>query len=251
MATNDYAALRRLMRANMRYAGALRLDHVLGLKRMFLIPRGSGAGEGAYVNYPFEDTLRVIAQESNAARCIVIGEDLGTVPDGFRDTMARWGFWTYRVMLFEREQDGQFRAPEHYPAEALATFNTHDLPTFRGWLAGSDLTLKHSLGIDPGETEEARSWWRGALRRIAAERAPDSAADDFAAVASVLAATPSRLVMVALEDILGVADQVNIPGTTDQHPNWARKLPVDVEDLADHDGLARVARAFAQAGRGG
>ena len=249
MAKDDYAALRRLMRANMRHAGALRLDHVLGLKRLFLIPQGCGAGEGAYVHYPFEDTLRVIAQESNKTRCIVIGEDLGTVPEGFRDTMARWGFWTYRVMLFEREQDGQFRAPEHYPAEALATFNTHDLPTFRGWLEGSDLTLKRSLGIDPGETDDARNQRRGALRNIVADRASGCAPDDFAAVAKVLAATPSRLVMVSLEDILGVAQQVNIPGTTDQHPNWARKLPADVEDLEHDERLRRVAQAFEDAGR--
>jgi 4-alpha-glucanotransferase len=249
MAKDDFAPLRRLMRVAMRHAGAIRLDHVLGLNRLFLIPRGSDAGHGAYVRYPFEDTLCVIAQESNKARCIVIGEDLGTVPEGFRDTMARWGFWTYRVMLFEREQDGRFRAPGHYPAEALATFNTHDLPSFRGWMEGHDLKLKHSLGIDPGESDETRQWWQGALRRILAERAPDFSSDDFAAVATVLGATPSRLVMVPLEDILGVAEQINIPGTTDQHPNWARKLPVDLEDLDQHEGLRRVAQAFEEAGR--
>lgn len=249
MARNDFAPLRRLMQASMRHAGAVRLDHVLGLKRLFLIPQGSDAGQGAYVHYPFEDTLCAIAQESNKARCIVIGEDLGTVPEGFRDTLAHWGFWTYRVMLFEREPDGRFRAPEDYPAAALATFNTHDLPTFRGWMEGHDLRLKHSLGIDPGESAEARSWWQGALRRSLAERAPDIPCEDFAAVAKLLAATPSRLVMVSLEDILGVTEQINIPGTTDQHPNWARKLPVDLEDLEQHDGLRRVALAFEQAGR--
>lgn len=249
MAKDDYAPLRRLMRATMRHAGAMRLDHVLGLNRLFLIPHGLSAGEGAYVHYPLEDTLRVIAQESNKSRCIVIGEDLGTVPEGFRDTLARWGFWTYRVMLFEREQDGRFRAPEHYPAEALATFNTHDLPTFRGWMEGHDLKLKHSLGIDPGESDEARTWWQGALRRILAERASEFPSEDFAAVAKMLAATPSRLVMVSLEDILGVTEQINIPGTTDQHPNWARKLPINLEEIEVHEGIRRVARAFEEAGR--
>jgi 4-alpha-glucanotransferase len=249
VARNDFAPLRRLLQANMRYAGAVRLDHVLGLKRLFLIPHGLGAGQGAYVQYPFEDTLRVIAQESNKARCIVIGEDLGTVPEGFRDTMARWGFWTYRVMLFEREADGRFRAPEHYPVEALATFNTHDLATFRGWIEGHDLRLKQSLGIDPGESEEARTWWRGALRTLLAERAQDFRPEDFAAVAKVLGATPSRLVMVSLEDILGVTEHINIPGTTDQHPNWARKLPFDIEDIEQNEGLRQVARAFDETGR--
>ncbi len=112
VAANDFEPMRQLMRASMRHAGAIRLDHVLGLKRMFMIPRGLGAAEGAYVRFPFEQLLRVIAEESNRLRCIVIGEDLGTVPEGFRETMARWGLWTYRVMLFEREHDGRFRPPE-------------------------------------------------------------------------------------------------------------------------------------------
>ncbi len=135
IAKDDFAPLRRLMRATMRHAGAVRLDHVLGLKRLFLIPHGCGAGEGAYVRYPFEATLRVIAEESNRARCIVIGEDLGTVPEGFRETLSHWGLWTYRVMLFEREHDGGFRSPEHYPAEAVATFSTHDLADLQGLVA--------------------------------------------------------------------------------------------------------------------
>jgi 4-alpha-glucanotransferase len=249
LAAKDFAPMRMLMRASMSHAGAVRMDHVLGLNRMYLIPHGRPAYDGAYVRYPFEALLRVIAEESNRARCIVIGEDLGTVPDGFRDRLSRWGLWTYRVMMFEREHDGRFRAPETYPAEALATFNTHDLSTFRGWLSGADLAIKRSLGIDPGETEEARAHSREALRWILAERAPSYAPDDFAAVAAVLAQTPSRLVTVGLDDILGVVEQINIPGTVDQHPNWRRKLPANVEDFASHEGLKRVAQAFAQNGR--
>ncbi|MDO8878931.1 MAG: 4-alpha-glucanotransferase [Pseudolabrys sp.] len=250
LAINDFEPLRQLMRAAMSHAGAVRMDHVLGLNRMYLIPRGLSAREGAYVRYPFEAVLRVIAEESNRARCIVIGEDLGTVPDGFRETMARWGLWTYRVMLFEREHDGRFRQPETYPAEALATFNTHDLPTFRGWFIGDDLATRHTIGIDPGETEEARAHARETLRWILTERAPSYAPDDIAAVAAVLAQTPSRLVTVGLDDILDVVEQINIPGTVDEHPNWRRKLPVDVEDLGSHPGLQRVAQAFAENGRG-
>lgn len=246
---NDFAPLRMLMRALMSHAGAVRMDHVLGLNRMFLIPHGRPADDGAYVRYPFEAVLRVIAEESNRARCIVIGEDLGTVPDGFRDMLARWGLWTYRVMMFEREHDGRFRPPETYPAEALATFNTHDLPSFRGWMTSADLQTKHAIGIDPGETEEARAHSRETLRWILAERAPSYAPDDFAGVAAVLAQTPSRLVTAGLDDILGVTEQINIPGTVDQHPNWRRKLPVDVEDLGSHEGLRRVAHAFAENGR--
>jgi 4-alpha-glucanotransferase len=172
------------------------------------------------------------------------------VPDGFHETMACWGLWTYRVMMFEREHDRRFKPPETYPAEALATFNTHDLPSFRGWLTSDDLAIKHAIGIDAGESEEARSHSRETLRWILAERAPSYAPDDIAAVAAVLAQTPSRLVTVGLDDILDVVDQINIPGTVDQHPNWRRKLPVDVEDLGSHDGLKRVAQAFAREGRG-
>lgn len=250
MTANDFEPLRHLMRAAMSYSGAVRMDHVLGLNRMFLIPHGRGAAEGAYVRYPLDALLSVIAEESNGAHCIVVGEDLGTVPDGFRETLSRWGLWTYRVMMFEREHDGRFRPPETYPADAVATFNTHDLSTFRGWLTGADLRTKQAIGIDAGETEEARVRSRETLRWILTERAQEHAHDDFAAAAMVLAQTPCRLVTVGLDDILDVVEQINIPGTVDQHPNWRRKLPVDVEDLAAHDGLRKVARTFGKAGRG-
>ena len=246
---HDFAPLRQLLAAAMRHAGAIRLDHVLGLQRVFMIPLGRPAGEGAYVRFPFQQLLRVVAEESNRYRCIVIGEDLGTVPEGFREVLARWGLWTYRVMLFEREGDGRFRPPESYPAGAVATFNTHDLPTFRGWLEGYDLRVKRDIGLDPGESDEARAWAQQMLRAILAERASAYAADDIAAVASFLGATPSRLVVIALDDVLGVRDQINIPGTVDQHPNWRRKLPVALEELERHDGFERLARVFAECGR--
>lgn len=249
IAQNDFATMRRLMHATMRHAGAIRLDHVLGLKRIFMIPHGMKPGEGAYVRYPFEQVLGVIAQESNAARCIVIGEDLGTVPEGFRETLSHYGLWSYRVMMFEREHEGRFRPPEAYPAEALATFNTHDLSTFRGWMTGHDLQVKRGIGLDPGEDDGARHWAQQKLREALEHRAPQYAPDDFAAVASYLGATPSLLVCVAIEDILGVADQINIPGTVEQHPNWRRKLPVALEDMEGIIELRRVAEAFAQTGR--
>ena len=249
LAANDFEPMRQLMRAAMRHAGAIRLDHVLGLKRIFMIPHGCRPADGAYVRFPFEQLLRVVTEESNRYRCIVIGEDLGTVPENFREMLARWGLWTYRVMLFEREHDGRFRHPEAYPAEALASFNTHDLPTFRGWLQAHDLRVKRAIGVDPGETDEARARSQEALRAILSERASEYSVDDIAAVASFLAATPSRLVVISLDDVLGVADQVNVPGTIDQHPNWRRKLPVAVEEVETLDDLRRVARVFAQAGR--
>jgi 4-alpha-glucanotransferase len=246
---HDFAAKRRLMDVTMRHAGAARLDHVFGLQRLFMIPPGSAAADGTYVRFPFEQLLRVISEESNKFRCIVIGEDLGTVPDNFHATLSRWGLWGCRVMLFERAADGSFRPPQSYPAEALASFNTHDMPSFRGWLEGHDLRVKRAIGVDPGETDEARARSQAALREALCRWAPTYPPDDIAAIAAFLAATPSRLAVIALDDVLGVRDQVNVPGTVDQHPNWRRKLPIAIEDLETHGGLARVAEAFAQAGR--
>lgn len=247
---DDFGELRELMKSAMRHAGAIRLDHVLGLKRIFIIPHGCPSAEGTYVRFPFEQSLRAIAEESVKARCTVIGEDLGTVPEGFRETMARWGLWTYRVMLFEREGDGRFRPPEAYPVEALATFNTHDLPTLRGWLAGHDLHTKRGLGLDPGETDDARASARQCLEMTLKQQNLPLDGDWIVAIAFFLARTPSRLVAIALDDIVGALDQINIPGTFDEHPNWCRRLPVALEDLDRNETLAAVADAFARSGRG-
>lgn len=242
-----FESFRRMLRASMRYAGAVRLDHVLGLKRLFFIPEGMRAGQGTYVRFPFEALLAAVAQESVANRCIVIGEDLGTVPEGFRETLAEWGLWSYQVMMFERGEDGRFRAPEAYRADALATFNTHDLPTFAGWAAHHDLAVKRNLGLDPGETDESRAHARAALRQ--ALGSPGNTDPDFFAVAAYLARTPSRLVMVAIEDVLGVVDQPNVPGTVHEHPNWRRRLPAALEDIAQDSRLAALAKIMAAAGR--
>jgi 4-alpha-glucanotransferase len=249
VADDDFAPMRQLLAAAMRHAGAIRLDHVLGLKRVFMIPHGARAVDGAYVRFPFEAVLRVVAEESVRFRCSVIGEDLGTVPEGFRDTMAKWGLWSYRVMLFERDGAGRFKPPEAYPAEALATFNTHDLPSFRGWREGHDLITKRGLGLDPGESDDARGYAQQMLRDVLGARGQGYAADDLAAVACFLGATPSRLVGIALDDIVDVVEQINIPGTMDEHPNWRRRVPVALEDLQAHNGLRRVGEAFAKVGR--
>ncbi|MEH2511999.1 4-alpha-glucanotransferase [Nitrobacteraceae bacterium AZCC 1564] len=152
LALRSYEPFRAVLRASMRYAGAIRLDHVLGLNRLYLVPSGYLPSQGAYVQMPFEVLLAVAALESVNHRCVVIGEDLGTVPDGFRERLLDWGIWSYRVMMFERGYDGSFLPIEHYPQDAMVTFSTHDLPTFAGWRSGHDIDLKHALGIDPGET---------------------------------------------------------------------------------------------------
>jgi 4-alpha-glucanotransferase len=242
-----FQPFRQMLQASMRNAGAIRLDHVLGLKRLYLIPDGMRTGQGVYVRFPFQALLAVSALESVAHRCLVIGEDLGTVPEDFRDAVADWGLWSYHVMLFERAADGSFLTPEHYRENALVTFSTHDLATFAGWASGHDLAVKRALGMDPGETDAERAAAQRAMHR-ALSRA--GAADlDFPSVARFLAQTPARLMVVAIEDALGVCDQANVPATIDEHPNWRRRWPVALEDLARHAGLRVVADVMKSAGR--
>ncbi len=167
---SDCEPFRQVLRASMQYAGAIRIDHILGLKRFYLIPRGLRADQGAYVRFPFESLLAAAAQESVANQCIVIGEDLGTVPPGFQDTLARFGIWSFQVMLFQRAADNGFIAPDLYRENALVTFATHDLPTFAGWMSGHDLAVKRSLGHDPGESDSDRANAKDALARSMAWR---------------------------------------------------------------------------------
>jgi 4-alpha-glucanotransferase len=254
LAAQRFEPFRRMLRATMQYAGAIRIDHVLGLKRIYLVPDGETAVHGAYIRFPLEALLAVLAQESHDWRCPVIGEDLGTVPPHFRETLADWGVWSYLLMLFERTPDGAFQPPQHYREKALAAFTTHDLPTYAGWISGHDLKVKAALGIDPGETaeqrKEAQAALQAALRADAVAPGTGSAMkpSGFTAVAHYLARTPSRLVLIALEDVLGAEDQVNVPGTVDQYPNWRVRLDVPIEDIGP--ALREVAEVMKAAGRG-
>ena len=219
-----------MLRASMRYAGAVRLDHVLGLSRLYLVPHGYAADNGAYVKMPLQALLAVTAQESVANNCVVIGEDLGTVPEGFREQLADWGIWSYLVMMFERDDHGAFRDIGHYATDALVTFNTHDLPTFAGWRSLSDLALKRGLGIDPGETDDSRRHAIAMLGQTLHREGIEG--NDFYSVTRFLSRTRTRLLAISLEDLLGVADQPNIPGTVNEHPNWRRRLPVAIDGIA-------------------
>jgi len=239
----SFMPFREMLRASMRYAGAIRLDHVLGLKRLFLVPHGFSAKEGVYVQMPFEALLAATAQESIRHRCVVIGEDLGTVPEGFREQMADWGIWSYLVMMFERDDHGRFRGIDHYAENALVTFNTHDLSTYAGWRGFSDLKLKRSLGLDPGESDDARWHALTMLSDVLRHHAIDS--HDLFAVAGFLARTRSRLLAISLEDLLGVIDQPNIPGTVDEHPNWRRRLPLELDKIAAAIDIFALQRATA------
>jgi 4-alpha-glucanotransferase len=226
----SFEPYRDMLRASMRYAGAIRLDHVLGLKRLYLVPHGFGADNGVYVQMPFEALLAATALESVAHRCVVIGEDLGTVPEGFREQIADWGIWSYQVMMFERDDQGKFRGIDHYAPNALVTFNTHDLSTYAGWRSFSDLARKRSLGIDPGESDDARWHALAMLTDVLRHHGIDR--HDLNAVVGFLARTRSRLLAISLEDLLGVIDQPNIPGTVNEHPNWRQRLPFAIDEIA-------------------
>jgi 4-alpha-glucanotransferase len=239
----SFAPFKEMLRASMRYAGAVRLDHVLGLNRLYVVPHGYAADNGAYVKMPLQALLAVSAQESVANRCVVIGEDLGTVPEGFRDELRGWGIWSYLVMMFERDDRGAFRGVEHYVPDALVTFNTHDLPTYAGWRSLGDLVLKRSLGIDPGESDDSRRYAIAMLGEALRYQAIST--EDLYAVAQFLARTRTRLLAIALEDLLGVIDQPNIPGTIDEHPNWRQRLPVAVDEIIDVIDLASLKIATA------
>jgi 4-alpha-glucanotransferase len=244
----QFEPYRRMLRAAMQYAGAIRLDHVLGLKRLFLVPVGMAPTEGVYIRCPFEALLAVTALASSASQCIVIGEDLGTVPEDFRETLVDWGLWSYQVMLFERSKRGEFLPPESYREDALVTFATHDLPTYAGWWGAHDIEVRRSLGLAVGEPPQQRKAAFAALRR--ALGLSIGGQPEFAAVAHFLAQAPSRLFVAPIEDLLGVRDQVNLPGTTDIHPNWRQRLPVALEHLAQHEGVRAVAAVMRTAGRG-
>jgi 4-alpha-glucanotransferase len=240
----SFEPYREMLRASMRHAGAIRLDHVLGLKRLYLVPHGFAADNGVYVQMPFEPLLAATAQESVAHRCVVIGEDLGTVPDGFREQMAEWGIWSYQVMMFERDDRGAFRDIDYYTPNALVTFNTHDLSTYAGWRSFSDLALKRSLGIDPGESDDARWHALTMLSDVLRHHAIDR--HDLYAVAGFLARTRSRLLTISLEDLLGMIDQPNIPGTVNEHPNWRQRLPLTIDKIASAIDVAALKAATAE-----
>jgi 4-alpha-glucanotransferase len=240
----SFEPFREMLRASMRHAGAIRLDHVLGLKRLYLVPHGFAANNGVYVQMPFEALLAATAQESVAHRCVVIGEDLGTVPEGFREKMADWGIWSYQVMMFERDDDGAFRDVNHYTPNALVTFNTHDLSTYAGWRSFADLKLKRSLGIDPGESDDAR--WHALTKLSEALRQHAIDGHNLYAVAAFLARTRSRLLAISLEDLLEVVDQPNIPGTVNEHPNWRQRLPQTLENITATIDVSALKAAIAE-----
>jgi glycogen operon protein len=240
LAPSGFASFAALLAANMRHAGALRIDHAMGLTRLFWIPDGGTGADGAYVAYPFADLLGQLALESMRAGCMVVGEDLGTVPDGFRAVMTETDILSYRVLLLER--DGlAFKPSSSYPARAVACVTTHDLPPLAGWWDGADLRERAALELIPDlpHAEAERTEERAALvdalasegRLDGAEATPPQAADVIAGAHEFIAATPSDLVLIQAEDLAGLQVGVNLPGTDQERPNWRLRLPLPVETL--------------------
>jgi len=239
---DGYRTFAALLRANMTDAGALRIDHAMSLARLFWIPRGALPTDGAYIGYPLADLTGIVALESSRAECLVIGEDLGTVPEGFRERMDAADIFSYRILFFERDRDGTFVPPDQYPEKALATSGTHDLPPFAQWYAGADIDVRAGLGFTHADAVAGERDTRDADRRrlIATlidtgdlHPAPSYTLDDVVLAAHrFLARSRARIVMLQLDDAVGEIDPVNIPGTSTQYPNWRRKLTLDIDGIA-------------------
>jgi 4-alpha-glucanotransferase len=250
------------IRKNLKYSGALRIDHALGLFRLFWVPRGMSPKEGTYVRYPHEDLLRIIALESVRNKAVIIAEDLGTVSDEIREALLDFGMLSYRLFYFERDwKRNVFRRPEEYPERALTAVTTHDLPTLRGYWEGHDMEVKKALGLYPDE-EAYRNDVAGrkrdreriieALGHCLPEgyEPPEKMTPELSlCVHRHIGRSPAKLAVAALDDILGVLDQQNMPGTIDAHPNWRQKYPEPVEEVFKNRHARDLARMFREEGR--
>jgi glycogen operon protein len=245
MRRDGYASFNDLLVANMRHAGALRIDHVMGLRRLFVVPDGASAADGAYVIYPLQDLLAQVALQSQQARCLVVGEDLGTVPEGMSATLAACNILSYSVLWFER-RDGHIRPPPEWRRLAAACVSTHDLPTLAGWWDGADIAEKHGLGLlDDAAADHARAARATEKATLIAQlQDEDLLQEDVdirdampAAVAKAVhafvSATPALLTLVQADDLAGEREAVNLPGTDRERPNWRRRLDPDVDALCE------------------
>ncbi|WP_412460117.1 4-alpha-glucanotransferase [Pseudomonas sp. SC11] len=250
---NGFRAFIEMLRANMAHAGGLRIDHVMGLRRLWLIPRGATPKQGAYVDYPFDDMLRLLALESVRNQTIILGEDLGTVPEGLRERLADKAVLGMRVLPFEQSSTGHFKPLLDWPDSALATTGTHDLSPLAGWLKARDIDWNHRLELIDAATE---SHWRQdreqeihGLRRTLESNYGHLKDNDALIDAAIryVGHTRAPLVLVPLEDLLGLEEQPNLPGTTDGHPNWRRRFERPVTELLDDEHAARRLELLAQA----
>jgi glycogen operon protein len=251
-ATTAHAGFAALLRANMRHARALRLDHAMGIERLFIVPEGARAAEGCYLHGDGAGMLATLARESRDAACAVVGEALGTVPEGFAARLEAAGVLAYRVLWFERDGAG-FVPPARWPAAAAACVSTHDLATLAGWWEGAEITERAALGlIAPMQAEAAlavRAAERAALAAACGVADGPFDAGIAAAVHRFVSAAPSRLLLLQAEDLAGERIGVNLPGTDRERPNWRRRLPAAADALPG--GALSAAILAAVAGREG
>jgi 4-alpha-glucanotransferase len=231
-----YAPFIETIRACVRQAGGLRIDHVIGLFRLFWSPAGMPATDGAYVRSAATDLLAIVAIESQRAKAFIVGEDLGTVEEDARAALMARNILSYRLLWFEKT------APAKYPRQALAAVTTHDLPTVAGLWTGSDLQAQKSIGVSPNEkgTRDIRA----RVRRLtsATDRTPLAAV--IVRVHEALAAAPSRIVTATLDDAMAVEERPNMPATTGEWPNWSLALPQPIETLERSALPRRIAAAL-------
>ncbi len=253
----------RTIRKNMQHMGALRIDHALGLFRLFWIPKGMHPRDGAYVRCNEYDLLRIIALESVRNRTLVIGEDLGTITDEARQTLQRFSILSYRLFYFERNYpDPSFLPPDRYPAMALSAVTTHDLSTLYGYWSGRDLDVKKQLGIIGGDSQYAQQkrdrerdlklilralHAQGVLPgsvSVGSSHLPEMTPDLCRAIYRFLSLSPSKIVLVNLDDILATIDQQNMPGTVWEYPNWMQKSPLLLEEIGADRRWQELAEMF-------
>lgn len=226
----------RTVRFGLRAAGGIRVDHVMGLFRLFWIPVGAAAAEGAYVRYRHREMLDILALESHRAGAYIVGEDLGTVEDFVREELAERGVLSYRLLWFEPNR------PPEFPRQALAAVTTHDLPTIAGLWTGADLADQRAIGLEPNEEGE-----RGIRRKLADwSGSPDGSdpADVVVNTHRLLAQAPSMILTATLDDAAVVEERPNVPGTTDERPNWSIALPAPLEELEESPTPAAIAEAL-------
>lgn len=234
----------RMLRAAFAHSGGVRIDHAMGLTRLWVIPDGATPGDGVYLSYPSQDLMRLVALESLRHRAVVLAEDLGTVPPGFPERLVASGMAGLRVLWFEREAGG-FRPPQSWTPMATAMTSTHDLPTVAGWWKERDIEWRERLGLRhdsrAARGRDRRLLWQAFCAAGAAEgEEPGAEAGGTVASAATrfIARTASRLALLPLEDALALSEQPNLPGTTEGHPNWCRRLPLPVESLFESPDVA-------------
>jgi 4-alpha-glucanotransferase len=276
--SSGYQPFLATLRAGLRHAGGLRIDHVMGLLRLWMVPHGDSAADGAYLRYPVGDLLGLIALESSRAGALIVGEDLGTVPEGFREALAGKGLMGMSVLWFERDEE-TFSSPGTWSKAAMAMTSTHDLPTIAGWWSERDIDWQARRGavdevaacaspapqtqscdgappasdaaLDVASDRKARALDRHRLWRAFCEAGvaagpappPTDTGPVVDAAAGFIAQSPSPLALAPIEDLLGLTEQINLPGDISLHPNWRRRLPASADHLFETASLkARTAR---------